>query len=55
MGGNDNNNPTWSLSNSSMRSPGRSLSSLSGSMSAQSEDGEIEIEDVDGREGGGGF
>ena len=60
MGGNDNNNPTWSLPNSSMRSHGRSLSSFSGSMSAQSEDGDIEIEDVDvddegyGREGGGG-
>jgi len=58
MDGNDNNNPPWSLSNSSMRSHGRSLSSLGGRMSAQSEDGEIEIEDVEvddegyGREGG---
>ena len=44
---NNSNNPTWSLPNSSMRSHGRSLSSLSGSISAQSEDGDIEIEDVD--------
>jgi hypothetical protein len=39
------NNPMWSLPNSSIRSHGRSLSSLSGSVSAQSEDGDIEIGD----------
>ena len=45
------NDPTWSLPNSSIRSHGRSFSSLSGSVSAQSEDGDIEIEDGDGRWG----
>ena len=39
------NNPMWSLPNSSVRSHGRSISSLSGSVSVQSEDGDIEIED----------
>lgn len=46
------NHPTWSLPNSSMRSAshGRSLSSLSGSVSAQSENGDIEIDVEDGAE-----
>lgn len=52
------NSPTWSLPNSCMRSHGRSLSSFSGSLSAQSEDGDIEIDDVndedEGYERGGG-
>lgn len=39
------NDSTWSLPSSSIRSHGRSLSSLSGSVSAQSEDGDIEIDD----------
>ena len=44
------NNSMWSLPSSSIRSHGRSLSSFSGSVSAQSEeDGDIEIEDERGR------
>lgn len=50
--GNNHSNPTWSLPNSSMRSHGRSLSSQSGSVSAQSED-DIDIED-EGEEYGRG-
>ena len=40
-------NSMWSLPSSSIRSHGRSLSSLSGSVSVQSEDGDIEIGDDD--------
>ena len=41
--GDGTNNSMWSLPNSSIRSHGRSLSSLSGSVSLQSEDGDIDI------------
>ena len=41
----ETSNSMWSLPNSSIRSHGRSLSSLSGSVSVQSEDGDIEIGD----------
>ena len=47
------NNPMWSLPNSSIRSHGRSLSSLSGSVSVQSEDGDIEIGDDEDDDGHG--
>ena len=43
--GDGTNSSMWSLPNSSIRSHGRSLSSLSGSVSVQSEDGDIEIGD----------
>ena len=42
-GGDGTNNSMWSLRNSSICSHGRSLSSLSGSVSFQSEDGDIDI------------
>ena len=47
------NNPMWSLPNSSMRSHGRSISSLSGSVSVQSEDIEIGDDDDEDEDGHG--